>query len=114
MTFWWGEPWPRDDCRAPVCENDAQRIETPVGEKCFQCEEEIVEGDRGTAIGGVGMRDGEPVGLGLMYQHIECSLRSVLGCYGNLIGVGHSHDRPYREDARLVQAWVRMGGLRER
>lgn len=50
--------------------------------------------------------DGEPVPKSWVYSHRECSLRDVLGCYGQLVGEGHSHDVPYREDARRVEQWL--------
>ena len=106
-TYWFGEPWPRADYRAPVCEDDSYRLDVPVGEDCYLCEEPIAKGDRGMALpltrGGY---DGIPLDTKLGYQHLECGMRSVMGCSGNLMGEGHSHHLPYREDARRVMVYL--------
>ena len=48
---WFGEPWPRADFRAPVCEDDALRVPPPPpGEECVLCGHPIQEGDRGLKI----------------------------------------------------------------
>lgn len=107
MTLWFGEPWPRPDWRAPVCEDDANRIPVPLGSTCFQCGELIDEDDQGCAYPSVvAGPDGEPVSGGLIYDHRECGMRSILGCSAHLRGEGHDHDLPYREDARRVMAWI--------
>lgn len=102
---WFGEPWPSPAERAPVCEDDAQRVPTPIDMQCASCEELIGENDRGTLFA-----NGEPC-------HAECGLRDVLG------GAGHLATEPHRpggcdpdgglsrrESALLVWEWVdRMG-----
>lgn len=111
MTLWFGAPWPSPDFRAPICENDADRIETPHGAECCLCHDPIGEGEQGTAIPLVRLDgDDKPVYGGMVYEHKECGLRSVLGCHGNLVGEGHSHDVPYREDARKVEDWLHRHG----
>src|SRR4030095_12564113 len=35
---WFGSPWPSDECRAPVCEDDADRVDPPpAGEAGVLC-----------------------------------------------------------------------------
>ena len=35
---WFGEPWPSAETRAPVCEDDADRVDPPPpGEECLFC-----------------------------------------------------------------------------
>jgi hypothetical protein len=99
MTFWFGEPWPSEDGRSPVCEEDLRRVPTPIGRACVLCERPVAAGDRGEmipAIHGDGTTSVEAT-------HIECSLRAVLGCYASLTGAGHDHERDYREDA--LEVW---------
>lgn len=82
---WFGEPWPSETVRAPVCEDDALRIPTPVGERCTWCDEEIVEGDRGESMW-VAHGLGQPPSVG--YAHMECLFRQVVGGPAHL-GGGH-------------------------
>lgn len=96
---WFGEPWPRPEWRAPICEDDALRIPTPVGQKCILCDEEIVEGDRGTQYA-----NGP-------FAHAECGLRSVTGNHLHVAGMcrhtGDCNDLSnlsYRDEAKLVWA----------
>lgn len=103
---WFGEPWPRADYRAPVCEDDRLRIPVPVGQPCCLCGHDIQTGDRGTAMGAVHADRSTSI----VYQHNECGLRSVLGCSAHLRGEPHDHDGDYREDARKVVAWVEGHG----
>lgn len=44
---WFGEPWPSEDQRAPVCEDDDYRVPVPVGELCSICAKPFVDTDRG-------------------------------------------------------------------
>lgn len=108
MTLWFGEPWPSAELRAPVCEDDNRRIPVPVGGVCYLCDELIDDTDRGVAIPSVvtDKATGEPMPSQLVHSHIECHLRSVLGCSGHLLGQGHTHDISYREDARRVVRWL--------
>lgn len=109
MTLWWGEPWPSDKLRAPVCEDDALRVRRPVGHDCDLCGEPIIEGDRGVSMWGLDA-DGDAVPVN---HHIECNMRNVMGCY-ELVSTGAvwtpdhvctGRDN-YREDALKVWAWV--------
>ena len=68
---WFGEPWPSDSERAPVCEDDARRAPVPVGQECAQCGESIAASARGVLI---------PTFEDAFHPwHLECLLFSVLG-----------------------------------
>jgi len=104
---YFGESW-----EAPVNEG-ARRVPTPVDESCLLCGVPIAEGDRGVfALDGT--RD-EPR---FPPEHIECSLRSVLGGIGHLEDHEHwclGQDDPdgghsYRDSALLVWAWAETHG----
>lgn len=60
---WFGDPWPSTELRAPVCEDDSRRVDTPIGSDCLLCSEAIAEGDRG-------LINPHP-------NHIECLLYNV-------------------------------------
>lgn len=99
MTIrWFGEPWPSEQLRAPLCENDAYRIVTPVGAMCIHCRELIEEGDRGEESGN------------RRYVHRECGLRSALGNHLHVAGdckfLGDCVQRStltYRQEA--IEVW---------
>lgn len=74
---WFGEPWPRADFRAPVCEDDTLQVAAPVGLRCASCQEVIVATDRGTFL--LTFEGPDPI-------HRECSFRQVMG------GIGHHED----------------------
>jgi len=110
MNRWFGEPWPRADYRADVCEDDKLRIPVPVGKTCYLCDESIVEIDRGQEMHGIGA-DGKIEGP--MYAHRECLMRNVMGCFdlvstGKMWAPGHvcSESRTYRVDALRVWYWL--------
>lgn len=98
---YFGEPWP-----SGVCEEDGKQQDTPLGKKCFFCDEPIVEGDQGSfnfanpsisqcmdedhvvyvftdhpAFENSGYRT-----YAMNAVHRECSLREVIG------GIGHLED----------------------
>ena len=110
MNRWFGEPWPRPDWRAPVCEDDALRIPVPVGETCYLCVKPIEETDRGQEMFGI---DADGNVEGPMYHHIECILRNTQGCF-DLVSTGKawtpdhvcSGADDYREDALRVWAFL--------
>lgn len=81
MNRWFGEPWPSADRRAPICDDDAERIAVPVGEPCLWCTEAIAATDRG-----VTMPYLSETGAVVVYIHIECHVRSVVGSIGHLRG----------------------------
>jgi len=106
---WFGAPWPRDDYRAPVCEDDRLRIRVPVGRECYLCGTPFISTDRGTAMAGLKV-DGPAE---VMFAHIECTMRNTQGCYdlvstGGTWTPGHVCSGPddYREDALRVWAWI--------
>jgi len=76
---WFGAPWPSEELRAPVCEDDTLRVPTPIGWLCALCDERIASVDRGTFIYAVS--DDRPGRV--QPVHVECSYRSVMG------GIGH-------------------------
>jgi len=100
MSNYFGEYW-----ESGVCEDGTQQ-ETPVGKRCFSCDEPIVEGDRGTfmvanpAIPECMAKDRiiwlfaqHPfdedrgfVTIGVNAIHRECSMREYQG------GIGHWED----------------------
>lgn len=46
-VHFFGEPWPTADERAPICEDDAYRVDVPVGHRCIRCEKGFDVADRG-------------------------------------------------------------------
>lgn len=74
---WFGNPWPSAEARAPVCEDDAERVPVPVGELCLFCDESIAEDDRGELMGYSG---------GMRAVHIECTFRQSVGGPAHLLG----------------------------
>ena len=77
---WFGEPWPSAELRAPVCEDDADRMPVPVGEPCARCQRPFGARDRGVAIPFVtGGLDWEAVQIQEIYHHIRCFLAGVIG-----------------------------------
>jgi hypothetical protein len=108
--MWFGDPWPTELLRAPVCEDDTQRVPVPVGATCFWCDDLIDEDDRGSFMGTM---DG-PVPI-----HIECSMRSVMGPVAYLEGrcthAGGTEDcyvegQTKRQDALATWAWLQENG----
>ena len=72
----------------------------------MHCGEPIDEDDQGTAspgfINGEGKYDPTP-----LYEHLDCAVRHVRGCPGQLMGKPCDHSAPYREQARQVQELLR-------
>lgn len=106
--MWFGDPWPSADYRAPVCEDDADRVPAPIGETCLHCREGITGEDRGILMPYLDV-DGRHVGP----VHAECLLRMTLGGPAHLMGLCRCHGGPgdvddpdlgmsAREAARLV------------
>ena len=95
-----GAPWdaPRVD--------SAVRVDTPVGERCLMCSEEIVEGDRGWLVAALGTE-----GVTRRAVHAECDLRSVIGHTVGVCGC-HGFRGSAREAAR--ETWERVGQKRGR
>jgi hypothetical protein len=104
-TFF-GDAWPSGVC------DEGHQVDTPVGQACVLCEEEVVDGDQGNFIGTL-----EPPYFGPV--HRECSLRSVLGGIGHITNhlkwcvAAHDPDAllGYRRSAQLVWSWVADNGF---
>jgi hypothetical protein len=83
-TRWFGEPWPDAELRAPVCEDNADRIPTPTYVHCLRCEQPIGPDDQGIVLnygGGVPL-DGftfKVSGHTVVAEHLTCFLLSVVG-----------------------------------
>lgn len=78
MTRWFGQPWPKDwrvNGRAPVCEDDADHIDTPIGEECIYCFDKIEEDDQG--IGTPYLQALRNPGYQVVYYHLRCFLTSI-------------------------------------
>lgn len=95
---WFGKPWPSPDFRAPICEDDALQIPTPVGSECILCGEAILLGHQGVQY------------INGPYGHVECQYRSVVGNIHHLMGqchhVGECNEmstKTYREEA--IEVW---------
>jgi hypothetical protein len=94
-----GDPWPNEERRAPICEDDRFRVpvEDVAGNKCLECQEVIKLGQRGV-ITACGMRiwghfwlefnsvpedegdvSGQPVKAPVAAYHLGCWLREVVG-----------------------------------
>jgi hypothetical protein len=84
---WFGEPWPSADERAPICDDDAYRIDAP-DVLCISCDEQVVPGDRGVvtwAGEGVGDErhaleiDTGPLTYRAVAYHVDCWFEGVMG-----------------------------------
>lgn len=121
MSQWFGEPWPDEHLRAPVCMNDLDRVATPVGQECCWCHEAIQDGDRGILVPWVSPEDYVAGGRHTYAPiHVECSVRQVVGPVQFLTGrcthAGGTEDchlpgQTLREDALATWAWVQAHGL---
>jgi hypothetical protein len=113
VTYWFGEPWPSAEERAPVCEDDQYRTNTPVFERCLYCLEPIVIGDRGVALTAI-----EKTGPRQAFAHIECQMRQAFGGPAHIQGTCSCAGGPddpdmgmtYREAALWVWDWVTARG----
>lgn len=82
----------------------AARVPTPIGQPCLQCNESIVEGDRGLMVAvyhSVFKSSVEPV-------HAECE---VLPIVGHLVGVCSCTGYDTRTHAAALLAWQRLPEL---
>ncbi len=98
---WFGEPWPNPNDRAGACDDDAARIAVPFGAPCLMCGELIEAGDRG-----IFMPYYDTDGAYRVYEHLECFLRTVMGCSGAFAGGARHHELPIRQDARRLLAMI--------
>lgn len=78
---WFGEPWPSAELRAAVCEDDANRVPTPVGEDCTLCTEQIMQDDQGVILAHLSLSDEDPLETKVEKRaaHVDCLVRSVGG-----------------------------------
>jgi hypothetical protein len=103
-TLFFGRRWD-----APIVD-DARQVATPVGERCMDCGEVVVEGDRGFIRAAL-CRDADRKWVATPRPvHAECDLRGV---QGHILGLcrctGYESDR-----ATAVLVWDRVGQLRGR
>jgi hypothetical protein len=76
---WFGEPWPSAALRAPVCEDDRERVPLPPGEDCILCGQPIEEGSQGVVMPHAESSEWGMYVIGVRYNHIDCLSRSVGG-----------------------------------
>lgn len=76
---WFGDPWPSAERRAPVCEDDKDRVPLPPGELCGMCGNLIEEGSQGVVMPHQSFSDIMPgmVVTEIRYHHLDCILRNV-------------------------------------
>jgi hypothetical protein len=71
---WFGEPWPDEKHRAPVCEDDALQVPPPPpGELCVMCGNRFAAGDRGILMPHVNSSRM----VSMRYMHLDCLLGNV-------------------------------------
>jgi hypothetical protein len=71
---WFGEPWPSAELRAPVCEDDAERVPPPPpGEICALCDEGFVPDAQGVKMPHIRTF----LDVELRYIHLDCLLGNV-------------------------------------
>jgi len=78
---WFGEPWPSAELRAPVCEDDAERVPPPPpGEECALCGNPIEAGSQGVVIPHITADRTSPwiSWTEIRYNHIDCLISNVL------------------------------------
>lgn len=73
---WFGEPWPSDDMRAAVCEDDGERVPLPDGQTCPMCEKLVEQGDQGVVIPHT-FPSGILMVTEIRYIHLGCLLMAV-------------------------------------
>lgn len=109
VEAFFGEPWP-----SGICETGIQKA-TPVGQRCWLCEELVLYGQQGSWIRAFSqVRHGDvdvPV-------HRECLMRQVVGSIEHLTGrckcrapqglgdLGWSPAGTFREQAMATWAWL--------
>lgn len=86
---WFGEAWPTPELRAPICDDDDYRIDTPTDQFCIDCEEPIGGNDRGIvcgcSLGGspeldkfVFTLEADGRTYSVCVYHIDCWIRGIL------------------------------------
>lgn len=98
---YFGEPWD-----APITDDPAQQVPTPVGEPCTHCDMAVVEGEQGLMMLHIGLdADGKTYGR-VRPVHRECHLRGVLGPVSHMEG---RCDCRNPDADRSPAAWRREG-----
>ena len=77
---WFGPAWPSEDLRAAVCEDDSNKVPTPVGQECTLCTEDILEGDRGVILAHLEIGDAMPM-VQKRAAHLDCLVGNIGGPY---------------------------------
>lgn len=100
---WFGRHWGAQGC------DETEHTETPVGETCPHCEEDIQAGDNGFVM--PAMSEDGPTTVAL---HLECHMHNILGgvnhqmkkctCFGGTLD-SDPPDISKREAARLACAY---------
>lgn len=103
-TYFFGERWDAPAVDPP----DAVQVATPVGAVCYDCDEPIVDGERGflRAVGRLDSRLGSGT-VGAI--HMECDMRGILS---HSLGVCRCHTG--REDTPREEARATLAALNER
>lgn len=68
MSGWFGEDW-----GAPLCKS-SKKVKAPIGEKCSECGQDIVEGHNGHALPYI-----SDVGTQVIYYHHWCFMMNIIG-----------------------------------
>jgi hypothetical protein len=83
-VHWFGEPW-GNTYRAPICEDDAFRVEIPLGHECIDCGKQFKKTSQGVITGcspsiwGHWMLEIEGVERPVCAYHLHCWLAEVVG-----------------------------------
>ena len=93
MTKWFGEPWPSAEQRAPVCEDDADKVDPPpAGEECVFCGEGFAPDAQGIMMPHLTAINRAEWG----YSHIECLVDNVTVLDGRRTSTGDPAPGPER------------------
>ena len=78
---WFGSPWPDEEFRASVCEDDKDRVPLPAGEVCAMCGNPLEPDAQGVVIPHMEADRTSPwlSWVENRYIHIDCMMRSILG-----------------------------------
>jgi hypothetical protein len=101
-TIYFGPSWTRHLYRA-------RRVDTPLGQDCYLCEEPIIENDRGLikAVARMG-DDGQPYGA-IKPVHIECDALPIIGHTVDICPcTGYP---PNRDTAKLAWQRAQLDGM---
>ena len=100
-----GDPWPHEERRAPICSDDRFKVDVEeiVGNKCLECQEPIKENQRGVITacsmriwghfwlvikpqpedsldgGDQELKDAQPIKMPVAAYHLSCWLQEVVG-----------------------------------